>query len=425
IEVALSAGRNAMSIWQSLVDQCGFAGSYQSVKRFVGKLRGPTLEACGVIITARGEESQVDYGAGPLVRNPQTGKYRRTRLFVLTLGYSRKCVRLLVWRSSSQTWAELHELAFRRLGGVTRVIVLDNLSEGILKPDIWDPAVNPLYRDVLRHYGSVALACRVRDPDRKGKVESGVGHAKKTPLKGQRFESLAAAQAHLDHWEERWADTRIHGTTKRQVAAMFAEERPHLQALPLEPFRYYQYGERVVHLDGHVEVERAYYSVPPGRIGTSVDVQWDGRVVRLLDRHTGALLREHRVDRPGRYRTREEDRPARTAPSVQQLLRRAEHAGVATGVLCRQIEQRDGAVGVRRILGVLALARRHGAEAVNDACATACDLGQPTYRFVRRYLERSPRPLLALRQIDPLIRELTQYRDLIAAHTPTPTEDDP
>ena len=230
-----------------------------------------------MIETAPGEEAQVDYGDGPMVRDPHSGKYRRTRLFVLTLGYSRKSVRLLVFRSSSQTWAELHEKAFRRLGGATRVVVLDNLREGVLKPDIYDPTLNPLYRDVLAHYGAVALPCRVRDPDRKGKVESGVGHAKKTPLKGMRFESLAEAQAYLDHWEERWADTRIHGTTKRQVAAMFAEERPALLPLPIEPFRYYQYGERKVHLDGCVEVEAAYYSAPPGWIGRRVQVQWDAR----------------------------------------------------------------------------------------------------------------------------------------------------
>jgi hypothetical protein len=97
----------------------------------------------------------------------------------------------------------------------------------------------------------------------KGKVESGVGHAQKTPLKGLRFESLPQAQSYLDHWEACWADTRIHGTTKRQVAVMFAEERPALLPLPLEPFRYYQYGERTVHLDGCVEVEAAYYTAPP------------------------------------------------------------------------------------------------------------------------------------------------------------------
>ena len=128
------------------------------------------------------------------------------------------------------------------------MVVLDNLREGELTSDIYDPTLNPLYRDVLRHFGVTALPCRVRDPDRKGKVESSVGSAKKTPLKGQRFESLEEAQTYMDRWEVHWADTRIHGSTKRQVAAMFAEERPALLPLPLEPFRYYQYGERAVHL---------------------------------------------------------------------------------------------------------------------------------------------------------------------------------
>lgn len=81
---------------------------------------------------------------------------------------------------------------------------------------------------------------------------------------------------------ERWADTRIHSTTKREVAAMFAEEKPHLEPLPLEPFGYYQYGERVVHLDGCVEVEAAYYSLPPGWIGRPVKVQWDALHLRVL-----------------------------------------------------------------------------------------------------------------------------------------------
>ena len=98
-----------------------------------------------VIETAPGEEAQVDYGTGPMVRDAQTGKYRRTRLFVLTLGYSRKAVRLLVFRSSARVWAELHEKAFRRLGGVTRVVVLDNLREGVLTPDIYEPTLKSLH----------------------------------------------------------------------------------------------------------------------------------------------------------------------------------------------------------------------------------------------------------------------------------------
>src|SRR5437879_8545741 len=115
-----------MAIWQDLVTDHGFPHGYQTVKRFVRKLRGAIApEAAGSIWTAVGEEAQVDYGSGPMVRDPQSGKYRRTRLFVLTLGNSRKSVRLLVWRSSTRIWAELHEKAFRRLGGSPRVVVLD------------------------------------------------------------------------------------------------------------------------------------------------------------------------------------------------------------------------------------------------------------------------------------------------------------
>ena len=326
---AVGRGRNAMAIWQDLVDDHGFPARYASVRRFVSTLRQRPVEARVVITTAPAEEAQVDYGEGPMVRDAASGKYRRTRLFVLTLGYSRKAVRLLVHRSSAQVWAELHERAFRRLGGTVRVVVLDNLKEGVLTPDIYDPTLNPLYRDVLAHYGVVALPCRVGDPDRKGKVESAVGHAQKTPLRGLRFEHLDDGQAYLDRWERRWADTRIHGTTKRQVAAMFAEERPALGPWPLEPFRYYQYGRRTVHLDGCVEVASAYYSAPPGWIGRRVDVQWNDAHVRLLDPSTGQLLREHLRAPRGWHRIADPDRPARTPPKTLALLAAAKRAGPA------------------------------------------------------------------------------------------------
>jgi transposase len=414
IDVGLSRGRNAMAIWQDLVSEYGFASSYQSVQRFVRKRRGTqTPEARVVIVTAAGQEAQVDYGTGPMVRDPENRKYRRTRLFVMTLGCSRKSVRLLTFRSSSRIWAELHERAFRRLGGATRIVVLDNLREGVLVPDVYDPTLNPLYRDVLAHYGAVAMPCRIQDPDRKGKVESGVGHAQKTPLKGLRFETLDEAQAYLDHWEQRWADTRIHGTTKRQVAAMFAEEKPTLLALPLEPFRYYQYGERIVHLDGCVEVEAAYYGAPPGWIGRVLRVQWDELYVRLLDPKTGQLLREHVRQKRGWYRIKEEDHPKRTPLRTSQLLGRAGRAGSHIGALCDAIHRAQGEVGVRRILGVLSLAKKYGAAATDEACAAALEMGVQEYRFVRRYLERCPQAPLSLQQVDPLIRELVQYRDFI------------
>jgi transposase len=415
ITSALGQDRNAVAIWQDLIDQHGFTGRYNSVKRYVRELRaGNLILAHPTIVTAPGEEAQVDYGDGPMVRHPETKKYRRTRLFALTLAWSRKAVWLLTWKSSTKIWCELHAEAFRRLGGVTSVVVLDNLREGVIEPDVYDPTLNPLYRDFLAHYGVVALPARVRHPDRKGKVESSIGYAQKTPLKGLRFETLEEAQAHLDRWAERWADTRIHGTKKRQVAAMFLEEQPHLKPLPGEPFRFFQHGRRTVHLDGCVEVEATYYGAPPGWIGREVHVQWDELRVRLIDPKTGTLLRELAKKPRGWREVHPDDRPARTPASTEQLLARARNAGKAIGTLCTEMHRQKGEAGVRRILGVLSLVKKHGAAAVDAACQCALEVGYPDYRFVKKWLERHPVAPLTLRQVDPLIRELAEYREHVA-----------
>ncbi len=425
IAAALDHGRNGKAIWQELVDRHGFGGGYESVKRFVRRLRPSAAIAHPRITTAPGEEGQVDYGTGPMVRHPETGKYRRTRLFVMTLACSRKAIWLLTWKSSSQRWCELHEEAFRRLGGAPRTMVLDNLREGVLEPDVYDPTLNPLYRDVLAHYGVTALPARVGHPDRKGKVESSVGFAQKTPLAGKRFESIEEAQRHLDDWAMRWADTRIHGTLKRQVAAMFAEERPALLPLPAEPFRYYQHGVRTVHLDGCVEVARGYYAAPPGWLHREVHVRWDSRCVRILDPRTGQLLREHLRTKDGHFRVRPEDRSSRTPPQIEQLLRRAHVAGKHIGVLCERIEQQRHQFGARQILGILSLAKKHGLAAIDDCCRTALEVDVANYRIVARLADRPRADQAVLQQTHDLIRQLHHYGDVIRRKTePEPHEPD-
>jgi transposase len=167
IELGIARGRNAMAIWQDLVDTCGFTASYQSVQRFVHKLHpSPSPEARVVIETAVGEECQVDYGDGPMVRNPATGKYRRTRLFVMTLGYSRKSVRLLVFHSSSRIWAELHEKAFRRLTGVTRVVVLDFVAGHKIEHDDARRTTQPAEGLLVQLRPSLRTGARHQQADR-------------------------------------------------------------------------------------------------------------------------------------------------------------------------------------------------------------------------------------------------------------------
>jgi hypothetical protein len=206
---------------------------------------------------------------------------------------------------------------------------------------------------------------------------------------------------------------------------MFAEEKPSLLLLPVEPFHYNLYGERTVHLDGCVEVEAAYYGAPPGWIGRRVHVQWNAAHVRLIDPLSGQLLREHLRQQRGRHRIQEQDRPTRTPLSTQQLLLRAEVAGPHIGALCQAMHQNLGEAAVRRILGVLNLTKKYGVASTDEACAMGLETGASHYHFVRRYLEHNPQLPLSLRQVDPLIRQLTLYRDLIESRTQNSKQENP
>ena len=202
IEEQVQLGRNAQSIYQDLVERYGFVHRYNSVKRFVRTLKARDPERFDVLEFPPGEEAQVDYGQGALTRTAN-GRYRRPYLFVMTLKYSGKSFRKVVWKTNQETWARLHEEAFRAFGGTTQYVVLDNLREGVIKPDLYEPELNPVYAALLGHYGVVADVCRVGDPNRKGTVESAIQHTQSTALKGRRFESLEEQNAWLAHWEER------------------------------------------------------------------------------------------------------------------------------------------------------------------------------------------------------------------------------
>ena len=233
--------------------------------------------------------------------------------------------------------------------------MLDNLREGVLAPDIYDPTLNPLYRDVLAalRRGRAALPhgeIRIE----KARSNRGVGHAQENAAEGPPLRKPRGSPGYLDRWEARWADTRIHGTTKRQVAAMFAEERPALLPLPLEPFRYYQYGERTVHLDGCVEVEAAYYGAPPGWIGRRVQVQWDGLHVRLLDPQTGpAAARTLTAAARGPSHQRRGPPQDKRRSARSSCCARADKAGPQHRRALPQMHAERGETAVRRILGVL------------------------------------------------------------------------
>ena len=427
IETQVSLGRNATAIYQELVDGHGFRSRYNSVKRFCRGVRKSEPEQFDRLEFLPGEEAQVDYGEGALTLYPTSSRYRRPRLFVMTLRYSRRSFRRVVWKSSSETWARLHEEAFRYFGGCPQYVVLDNLKEGVIKPDIFEPELNRVYAAMLAHYGVVADPARIRDPNRKGTVESAIQHTQATALKGRRFELIEAQNAYLAHWEENWAAKRIHGRAKRQVEEMFQEERRHLRPLPIEGFRYFTEGSRTVLDDTTVQVDGAWYAARPAPIGSVVLVRLYAHEIEIRDLKTLALIRRHsRATHPGEVNLPDAERVFNPSRQTRQILARAEAIGARTQELCRQLFDRRGREGQKSMWGIVGLASRYPAWLLEQACATALARQTASYQAVRAIADQlfaqvmtrldgrqfelpldSPTPLLT--QEHELIRDVTEY----------------
>ena len=280
----------------------------------------------------------------------------------MVLKYSGRAFRKVVWKSSKETWCRLHEEAFRYFGGCPQYITLDNLKEGVIRPDIYDPELNVLYAEMLSHYGVTADAARVNDSDRKGTVENAVKHTQDTALKGRKFDSIGAQNDWLKHWEERWAAVRIHGRAKRQVEEMFQEERPYLAQLPLTPFRYFEQGTRTVYDDGTIQVGNSYYAAGPAPLYSRVAVRIYDKEIEILDPVRMEVIRRHpRSRQPGSLMMGPGDRIFNPSRQTDRLLVQAEVIGPNTFSLCEQWFTEEGRSGQRRMYGLVNLIRHHPA----------------------------------------------------------------
>ena len=391
IEAQLRLRRNATAIYQDLVDSHGYTGAYNSVKRFAAKLRHKEPEQFDRLSFLPGEEMQVDYGEGAPTMVPGTAnapRYKKPRLFVATLRHSRRSFRRVVWKSSQQVWAQLHEQAFRYFGGCPQYVVLDNLKEGVLKPDLYEPELNPVYAATLKHYGALADPARVRDPNRKGTVEHAIGHTQDTALKGKRFETIEAQNEFLERWETNWAAKRIHGTERRQVQAMFEEERPHLKPLPLLGMQYFSQQTRTVCDDSCVRVDHSSYAARPAAIGSKVLVRIYERRIEIRNLQ-GALLRTHaKAERPGSVVLPMDERVFNPSRETRQILRQARQIGEHASRLCELMFAAEGRVGQRKLWGIVGLTKRYPAQCINTACAQALEQGVYSYKRVQALSER-------------------------------------
>jgi len=167
IEAKLEAQLHAKRIWQDLVDDHQFKHSYQSVKRFVAQLKQTDPQRVWRMECEPGEEAQVDYGT---LWIELAGKRKKVHVLRVTLSHSRKGYTEVMLRQDTESFIRGIESAFRHWGGVPRLLVLDNLKAGVLKPCHYDPELNPKFAAFCGHYGVVALPTLPRTPEHKGKV---------------------------------------------------------------------------------------------------------------------------------------------------------------------------------------------------------------------------------------------------------------
>jgi transposase len=418
IEAKLDLGLTAQRIHQDLVAEHGFTGKYHSVRRFVSRLEATHELPFRRLECGPGEEAQVDFGTGAPLRPPE-GKGQRTHVFRIVLSHSRKAYSEVVTRQTTDNFIRCLENAFWHFGGVPQRLVLDNLRAAVTKADWFDPELNPKVLAFAAHYGTVFLPTKPYTPRHKGKVERGVDYVQENALKGRTFLSLEEQNCFLLDWEQTVADTRVHGTTRRQVGQHFIDdERAALKPLPLERFACFQEERRTVHRDGHVEVERAYYSAPPEYLGRRLWVRWDGRLVRLFNDRLEQIA-VHIKHEPGRFSTQSQHIAGPKISGVERgaawLLGQVRRLGPHSLRWAEAMIQARGVEGVRVLQGLLNLAHRYPCDAIERACDIALSHGAFRLRTVRALLDRAaPRQEeLPFLEEHPVIRQLSDYGQFV------------
>lgn len=409
---------SAQRIYQDLVGEHGFRSSYDSVKRFVRKVSVRRPLPMRRLECAPGTEAQIDFGTGAPVVGAD-GKRRKTHVFRIVLSHSRKAYSEVTYRQTTEDFVTCLENAFRYFGGCPQTLVIDNLRAAVKHPDWFDPELVPKLAAFCRHYGVAILPTRPYTPRHKGKVEAGVKYVQNNALKGRKFGSLEEQNAFLLDWERSVADTRIHGTTRRQVGKVFDEiERQTLRELPLERFPFFHEAQRIVSRDGHVEVAKAYYSVPPEYLTRTVWVRWDSRLVRIFNQRFEQIALHVRHEQ-GRYSTQGEHLAREKISGLERgaayLLSKVSLIGTQTRQWADAMVTARGIEGTRVLLGLLSLTKKYPSEALETACKVALSHGAFRLRIIRQLLNRpaarqEPLPFL---EEHPIIRPLDDYARIV------------
>lgn len=357
---------------------------------------------------APGEKLFVDYAGQTVpIIDPHTGECRAAQIFVAVLGCSNLTHAEATWTQGAADWLGSHVRALVAFGGVPRAIVPDNLKSGVKKAHRYEPEINPAYQDFAEHYGVAILPARVRKPRDKAKVETGVLIVERwilARLRNRQFFSLGELNGVIRELLERLnsrAFKKIEGCRRSRFDAL---ERAALRPLPLRAYEFGQWKQAKVHPDYHIEVGRAYYSVPYALIGERVDVRLTAGGVEVF--HRGQLVAAHpkarqRGERSTRRGHRPEGHVAVIDRSLALTLTRAEAIGAATTQLIRTQATRrmHPEETLRSAQGILRLAHDFSPAQLEHACERALALKSYSYRTVRTLIA-TPEPVRSQPALD-------------------------
>jgi transposase len=384
-------GVTGVAIHQTLVRNFGFTGAYNSVKRFLQRHREP--EPATIILDFKpGEATQVDFGTGPAIVDFQTGEVFKTWFFVMTLAFSRHQYVEFVLDQRVETWLGCHRRAFESFGGVPQKVILDNPKCAITKACYYDPEVQRAYAECAEGYGFLISPCPVRDPAKKGIVESGVKYVKKNFLPLREFRDLADLNRQAGEWVMGTAGNRVHGTTRERPLTRFAQvEKDFLRKLPDVAPELAAWAQVKLHGDCHVQFEKRRYSAPFTLVHQYLWLRANEKTVQLY--HAQTLVAVHpRLQCPGQRSTVQDHLPpearAYLMADPQWCLEKAEKIGDCCRELVETLFEHKVLDKLRAAQGVIRLAGKYGNKRLEAGCARALEHGTVTYGAVKRILEK-------------------------------------
>ena len=394
----------AKQVWRLYQERTETAIGYCTVKRYLRARLGYRAPRVTVRLeVVPGSQAQVDFGYMGRMVDPETGALRKTWAFIMTLSFSRHRFVRFVFRQDVATWIDCHIRAFEFFNGVPETIILDNLKAGVVKPDLYDPTLNRAYGDLERHYSFVADPAKVGEPRHKGKVERVVPVVRQQLVAGRNFRDIEEANTRAPIWCTQEVGMEIHGTTKRRPYEVFqAEERPHLKPLPRERFECPLWKGCTVHPDHHIVFDRSYYSLPTRFIGRKVWARGTSRLVQVLLNEE--LVKTHlRALKPGTWRTDPADYPpeklAYLMPAPTFCRHQAAAIGPETEKLVTIILQQHALKNLRKVQGLLGLAKKYGPAAMERAATRTLFFGNLRMSSIKTILEKGwavPEPPAAI-----------------------------